>query len=238
MIYTKHYFIDPVSNEVFTTGGMGPNGKAHPAIPNLDIKFGFVDENGADFFISQVDPAVNVSSFPGVEVINFNDIIEITQAEFEKAREKRMLELFDLVKGFKHQVIDIWWHHSEITAAMTIKVNESQLAIAAATEEDARNVAPFLTIEADERQITVKNLAQRILANYEGLIGAEALITGHRGLLSDQMDAIPFVSSTIQTMKDSFSNLNQFDITAGFNPILETVGLPPLPENQNPFGNQ
>ena len=235
MIYTKHYFIDPVTNEVFDKGGMGPNGKAHPAIPNLNVIFGFVDDNGADYFISEVEPAVDVNLFPGVEVINFNTVVEITQVEFNKIRDKRIVELFDLVQECKKQVIDLWWHHSEITTSMTIKVEESKRAVQAASEEDARVVAPFVAMEADARKISVVSLAQKILSNYEGLIGSEAIITGHRGLLSDQMNEIPFVDNSIQTINDSFDNIRNFDITEGFSPILVAVGLPPLPENNNPF---
>lgn len=225
MIYVKHYYIDPVSKEPFYDGHMGPNGKTHPAIPNLDVKFQFVDENGATFCLSTVDPAVNISGFLGAEVITFETFVSVAGAEYSKRLEKRNEEIYNLVKSIKTEVIDKWWHHSEITASMTIKVEESKLAVASASEADARVAAPFVTMEADARDVQVIDLANRILANYNGLIAGEAIVSGHRGKLTDAMANIPFVPNTVETIQESFRNLGEFDITEGFNTIRAQLGL-------------
>lgn len=225
MIYVKHYYIDPVTKEPFYDGSMGPNGKTHPAIPNLDVKFQFVDENGATFCLSTVDPAVNITPFLGAEVITFETFVSISGAEYAKRLEERNVEIYNLVKGIKTEVIDKWWHHSEITAAMTIKVEESKLAVEALSEEDARVVAPFVAMEADAREIQVIDLANRILNNYNGLIAGEAIVSGHRGKLTDAMENIPFVPNTVTTIQESFQNLNEFDITEGFDVVRASLGL-------------
>lgn len=225
MMYLKTYYIDPVTQEPFLSDRQTPNGKMHPAVPNLDVKFQFVDANGATFTIAVVDPDVDVSGFTGVEVLTYAGTATILEEEFNKERQRNHLRLFELVKGMKSEVIDIWWHHSEISAAMNIKVEEARLAIDAATETDARTIAPFVTQEADARQMAVKELSQRIIANYDGLIGSESVITGHRGLKSDQMDAIPFVSDSMTTMQSSFTNLRNFDYAEGFDVIRDQLGI-------------
>jgi hypothetical protein len=82
---------------------------------------------------------------------------------FNKAREKRMLEIHDVVKELKHEVVDRWWHSSEISAAIATKTPEAIAAMAATDDAAADIAAPFIAIEAKTRGVTTKNLANRIL---------------------------------------------------------------------------
>lgn len=225
MMYLKTYYIDPNTQEPFLDNRQAPNGKMHPAVPTLDVKFQFLDDNNATFTVAVVDPDVDVSGFTGVEVMTYATTATLLEEEFNQERQQKHLQLFELVKEMKSEVIDKWWHHSEISASMNIKISEARLAMDAASENDARTVAPFVTQEADARQMTVKELSQRIINNYDGLIGAEAIITGHRGLKSDEMDAIPFVSDSMSTMESSFSNLRNYDYTEGFDAIRSQLGI-------------
>ena len=44
--YIKHYYVDGDNLvEFFVDKNMGPNGKTHPRIDGLDVKFWFVDSN-------------------------------------------------------------------------------------------------------------------------------------------------------------------------------------------------
>lgn len=53
--YIKHYYVDGENlTEFFTDKNMGPNGKTHPRIDGLDVKFWFVDNNGIDYCMSVV----------------------------------------------------------------------------------------------------------------------------------------------------------------------------------------
>jgi hypothetical protein len=62
--YIKHYYVDGENLvEFFTDKNMGPNGKTHPRIDGLDVKFWFVDSNGIDYCMSVVpDETVLVPS--------------------------------------------------------------------------------------------------------------------------------------------------------------------------------
>jgi hypothetical protein len=62
--YIKHYYVDGENLvEFFTDKNMGPNGKTHPRIDGLDVKFWFVDSNGIDYCMSVVpDETVIVPS--------------------------------------------------------------------------------------------------------------------------------------------------------------------------------
>ena len=53
--YIKHYYVDGENlTEFFVDKNMGPNGKTHPRIEGLDVKFWFVDNNGIDYCLSIV----------------------------------------------------------------------------------------------------------------------------------------------------------------------------------------
>ncbi len=226
MKYIKHYYVDAGTLEPVTTNqSVSMNGKTHPPVPNLNVRFWLTDVEGVDVCYSTTNEDVDVSGILGVTELTreewFNDLL----VDFVAQKEKKKNQVFGVVQRIKAEVIDKWWHHSEITAAMTIKVNESQLAIAAEDEAAARNVAPFLTIEADARQITVKDLAARVIANYNGMIAGEALLSGHRGLLCDQIDQIAFDDTDIDTVNQSYGQLNNFKIAEGFKEIRTALGL-------------
>ena len=53
--YIKHYYVDYGNLvEYFTDKNMGPNGKTHPRLDGLDVKFWFADDNGIDYCLSVV----------------------------------------------------------------------------------------------------------------------------------------------------------------------------------------
>lgn len=225
MKYIKHYYVDPVTLEPFSTdASVGVNGKTHPPIPNLDVKFWLTDTNGVDICYSVIGD-IDVSSVAGVTELTEEEWFNEVEADFLKQKENRKNQVFVIVQQIKSEIIDKWWHPSEIAAAMTIKLAESQAALAAADEAAARNVAPFLTIEADTRMITVKELAQRVMSNYNGLIAGEALVSGHRGLLCDQIEAIVFDRTDTETARQSYANLGAFKVNEGFTQIREQLGL-------------
>jgi hypothetical protein len=225
MKYLMHYYVDPITGEAFAEGGSGRNGKTHPAIPGLDVRFWFTNESGVDFCLSTVPEEQSTVGFDGVTTLTEAEWFDIVEAQFGVAKQAKMLALYEYVKGIKARIVDIWWHPSEITAAMALKVQESKLAVLEADDAAAAVVAPFVAMEANAREMSVIELAQRILANYNGLIAGEALVSGHRGLISDQIEALPFDRATIEAANGSFGSLGEFDITTGFAEILEQLGL-------------
>lgn len=226
MKYIKHYYVDPVTNVPFSeNSGMGPNGKVHPNIPTLDVHFWTSIGNGVDVCYSTVTGNVNFAEFPGVTEVTEEVWKDELEVDFNKQKEARKNQVFGIVQNIKAEVIDKWWHHSEIAAAMSIKITEQNAAFNAESEEVARVVAPFLTIEADARKTTVKDLAARVLANYNNLIAGEALLSGHRGFICDQIAALVFDRSDIDSIKASFASLSSFDINQGFKEIRTALGL-------------
>jgi hypothetical protein len=225
MKYLKHFYVDPITGEAFENGGSGSNGKTHPAIPGLDVRFWFVDSNGVDYCLSTVDDETSIAGFNGVteltEIAFFDDV----EAQFVKSKEKRNLDLYEKVKGIKAKIVDIWWHHSEISAAVSIKVAEANLAVVADDEAAAAVVAPIIALEANARGMSIIELAQRILNNYQGLISAEAIVSGHRGYVSDLIEAILFDRTDVASALTSFNEVGSFDINVGFDDIMEQLGL-------------
>jgi hypothetical protein len=225
MKYLKHFYVDPITGEAFENGGSGSNGKTHPAIPGLDVRFWFVDSNGVDYCLSTVDDETSIAGFNGVteltEIAFFDDV----EAQFVKSKEKRNLDLYEKVKGIKAKIVDIWWHHSEISAAVSIKVAEANLAVVADDEAAAAVVAPIIALEANARGMSIIELAQRILNNYQGLISAEAIVSGHRGYVSDLIEAILFDRTDVTSALASFNEVGSFDINVGFDDIMGQLGL-------------
>lgn len=224
--YLKHYYVDPVTGEAFTGGGTGMNGKAHPNIPNLDVKFWFQDENGVDVCYSMTDVSVNTADFDGVSVLTKTNFFNEIETHYQKAKAVRMLEIHEVVKTLKHEVVDKWWHSSEISAAIAVKTNEAQAAVDAVDDATADAVAPYIALEAKTRKVSTKTLASRILSNSTSLMQAEAIISGHRGFLTDTLSqSILFDGTDIDTAMASFAALSEFDVTQGFDTIRATLGV-------------
>ena len=65
--YIKHYYVDGENLvEFFVDKNMGPNGKTHPRIDGLDVKFWFVDNNGIDYCMSVVPDETVITPVTGL----------------------------------------------------------------------------------------------------------------------------------------------------------------------------
>lgn len=65
--YIKHYYVDGDNLvEFFVDKNMGPNGKTHPRIDGLDVKFWFVDNNGIDYCMSVVPDETVITPVNGL----------------------------------------------------------------------------------------------------------------------------------------------------------------------------
>lgn len=223
MKYLKHFFVDAVTGEAVTSAGMPPNGKTHPAIPGLDVKFWFSD-NGVDYCMSMVDSTDEVAA-SGVSYLSQSSWMDAIEAEFVAHKQRRILETFEYTKQVKSGIVDVWWHPTEISAGVSIKVAQAKLALEEDDDYGASLVAPIIAMEATTRGIGVKNLAARIIGNYDNLVLAEAVISGHRGLITDNIELIPFDRTSVETASDSFNTLNNFDITQGFAGIMSQLGM-------------
>lgn len=72
--YIKHYYVDYENLvEYFTDKNMGPNGKTHPRLDGLDVKFWFVDTNGIDYCLSVVPDSTMITESLGLSDMTYND---------------------------------------------------------------------------------------------------------------------------------------------------------------------
>lgn len=223
MKYLKHFYVDPVTGEAVTTSSLPQNGKTHPAVPGLDVKFWFSD-NGVDFCLSVTDEDDEVS-LPGVSYLSESSWFDAAQAEFAKLQEARTHEVFVKTIGIKSNIVDAWWHPTEISAGVSMKVIQAKAAMEEDDDYGASLVAPIVALEAQTRNMSVKELAQRIIDNYESLVAAEAIISGHRGLLTDSIAAMVFDRTSIETAIESFNTLNSFNTMSGFDTILSQLNM-------------
>ena len=85
--YIKHYYVDGDNLvEFFVDKNMGPNGKTHPRIDGLDVKFWFVDNNGIDYCMSVVPDETVITPVNGLGEGAYNVWASEIAGQFEAQR--------------------------------------------------------------------------------------------------------------------------------------------------------
>lgn len=85
--YIKHYYVDGENlTEYFTDRNMGPNGKTHPRLDGLDVKFWFVDSNGIDYCLSLVPDTTTITPVAGLAELSYADWAAQVQDQFDLQR--------------------------------------------------------------------------------------------------------------------------------------------------------
>ena len=85
--YIKHYYVDGENlTEFFVDKNMGPNGKTHPRIDGLDVKFWFVDGNGIDYCMSVVPDETEIVAVNGLGEGTYSQWSNEIQGQFEAQR--------------------------------------------------------------------------------------------------------------------------------------------------------
>jgi len=85
--YIKHYYVDGENlTEFFVDKNMGPNGKTHPRIDGLDVKFWFVDGNGIDYCMSVVPDETEITPVNGLGEGTYSQWSNEIQGQFEAQR--------------------------------------------------------------------------------------------------------------------------------------------------------
>jgi hypothetical protein len=85
--YITHYYVDGENLvEFFTDKNMGSNGKTHPRIDGLDVKFWFVDSNGIDYCMSVVPDETVITPVNGLGEGAYNVWASEIQAQYEAQR--------------------------------------------------------------------------------------------------------------------------------------------------------
>lgn len=207
--YLKHFYVDPITGEAFEENHQAPNGKTHPNIPALDVKYWLKTESNVDYCLSVTDASFDSSSIKGLTVLTQEAWFDILKSEFEKSKQAKIKEVFDYVIEIKHVIIDSWWHSSEIAAGVGIKVAEANFVLNSPDEATAMAGAPILAAEANARKISIIELATRISMHSTKLGMLEAVISGHRGFITDQIEKVEFIA-TMDGASESFSNIAKF----------------------------
>jgi hypothetical protein len=85
--YLKHYYVDGSNlNTFLTTSNTGQNGKTHPRIIGLDVKFWFHDDNGIDYCLSEVPDSTVVTDTTGLSVMTYQDWANEAESQFNKLK--------------------------------------------------------------------------------------------------------------------------------------------------------
>ena len=81
--YLRHYWVDALTNEFLLDTNISANGKTHPPVADLDVKFWFQDQQGIEYCYSLVPAATSVTIQPGIQEVTFNDLVTEVANQFE-----------------------------------------------------------------------------------------------------------------------------------------------------------
>ena len=85
--YIKHYYVDGADLTTFlTTTNTGTDGKTHPRIEGLDVKFWFVDNNGIDYCLSVVPDTTEIVPVTGLEEMAYGDWVAVIENQFNNQK--------------------------------------------------------------------------------------------------------------------------------------------------------
>jgi hypothetical protein len=92
--YLRHYYVDGIDNKSFLIDtNIGKDGKTHPNIRGLDVKYWTIDNNGIDYCLSVVDDddaIIPVST--GIEILSFENWSNRVETIFNRLIEENNLQ--------------------------------------------------------------------------------------------------------------------------------------------------
>jgi hypothetical protein len=92
--YLRHYYVDGIDKKTFLIDtNIGKDGKTHPNIRGLDVKYWTVDNNGIDYCLSVVDDddaIIPVST--GIEILSFENWSNRVETIFNRLIEENNLQ--------------------------------------------------------------------------------------------------------------------------------------------------
>lgn len=223
--YLKHYYVQGIDRVTYVTNTNTPTtGKTQPNINGLDVKFWLTDAKGIDFCLSTCPDETIVDTTTGIHpldggiwVLSYEDWAQEYVAAFERIKAKRIAELYLNAINIRTLEIQNWSNSSEQSLFFT-KYTQALLARDASDDSAADSAAPLLQIEASERNITTKQLADKVITNYTAFTTREAAIAGIRGRISDQINALAVDTTSIDTLLDSHNSIYAINV---HNPFLE-----------------
>jgi hypothetical protein len=92
--YLRHYYVDGIDRKTFLIDtNVGRDGKTHPNIRNLDVKFWTTDNQGIDYCLSIVnDDDAIIPNDNGIEILSFESWSNRVESIFNKIIEENNLQ--------------------------------------------------------------------------------------------------------------------------------------------------
>ena len=92
--YLRHYYVDSVDkNNFLINSNTGNNGKTHPVIRGLDVKYWTSDSSGIDYCLSIVnDDDAIIPMSNGIEILTFENWANRVEILFNRMIEENNLE--------------------------------------------------------------------------------------------------------------------------------------------------
>lgn len=205
----KYTLVDPISGHVLNPKASAPNGRTHPNLAGLDVKHFLAS---TEEFLAEISDSTVVDSATGIVVINQQQFNDAVTAEFAAAKDAAKKVVYEYAIQLRHAAVDFSYHSSELAFAASVKIIEANAAKDAANEDAAKLVAPNLTVEAETRGITVKDLADKVIAKFNALAAREATLAGVRGA---KVDAIEAVTLDLNDVSGSYAALNTLRMSVG-----------------------
>ena len=131
--YIKHYYVDGADLTTFLTDtNTGTDGKTHPRLDGLDVKFWFVDSNGIDYCLSLVPDATTITPAAGLEEMAYAVWAADAAQQFDQQKQaaSQNAELLTAIEKTAEQVLALTF---DATSTESMLTSFAQLACPANT---------------------------------------------------------------------------------------------------------
>ena len=210
--YLKHYYVLADSTAEYVNTSNAPyQGRTTPAIVGLLPLFPGSDENMIDMCFSTCPDDSEVTPVENLMVVydTYEAWVAEIQIHFNRLKEQRKQKAYALVLNILTRELQEWTHSSEQSLFIQ-KYEQAKKAILAEDDLAASLLAPFLAKEAEYRGITTKELAAKVLSNYDQYTDTQLKYAGLRGKAIDTINAVPFDGASIETITVSFNSVLNF----------------------------
>jgi len=218
MKYLKHYYVlaDDLTSFVYYTN-VPPTGRTLPQIDSLSVVATVKDPMGIDVCFSYCPNESDISAYsaPGLFEISYEQWITEIQEHFLNNKNEKIHRVYRFAANNKRPLVEDWFFPTEFSL-FNYKKEQADLAISAATDVDADLIAPSLKLEASIRGISTKDLAQKVIANFNFYIDYESKVSGARGKAVDEIATFTLDLTSLETIKQSFDNIDNYDFVSVF----------------------
>ena len=120
--YIKHYYVDGADLTTFLTDtNTGTDGKTHPRLDGLDVKFWFVDSNGIDYCLSLVPDTTTITPAAGLEEMAYAVWAADAAQQFDQQKQaaSQNAELLTAIEKTAEQVLALTFDATSTESMLT-----------------------------------------------------------------------------------------------------------------------